>query len=154
MRPISNLLAMLNERSIDDVVATVRRARDNGVACTLLIGAGCSVTAGIPTAEGFVRIIEKNFPFRLSTIRNKDLLRLHVSTLHRGAASAKSAAFEQALTKLDKEADKLFRLANERFEGTIRIKSDMYQAVAMWGLSLFEQAKRKKGREADDLCVQ
>ena len=30
--------------------------------CSLLIGAGCSVTAGIPTAEGFVRLIERHYP--------------------------------------------------------------------------------------------
>jgi hypothetical protein len=30
--------------------------------CTLLIGAGCSVKAGIPTAQGFVEIIKKEYP--------------------------------------------------------------------------------------------
>lgn len=50
------------ERTIDDVVETLRKAQDLGKKCTLLIGAGCSVKAGIPTAEGFVKIIEKEFP--------------------------------------------------------------------------------------------
>jgi len=56
---------MAMERTLDDVVETLRKAQDLGKKCTLLIGAGCSVKAGIPTAEGFVRIIEiieREFP--------------------------------------------------------------------------------------------
>jgi len=46
---------------MDDVVETVKNAKERGKKCTLLIGAGCSVTAGIPTAKGFVEIIEKDY---------------------------------------------------------------------------------------------
>ena len=49
------------EHNMDDVVETVKHAKDRGKKCTLLIGAGCSVTAGIPTAKGFVEIIEKDY---------------------------------------------------------------------------------------------
>ena len=49
------------ERNMDDVVETVKNAKERGKKCTLLIGAGCSVTAGIPTAKGFVEIIEKDY---------------------------------------------------------------------------------------------
>ncbi len=49
-------------RSIDDVVETLRKAKDRDQKCTLLIGAGCSVKAGIPTAAGFVEIIRDEFP--------------------------------------------------------------------------------------------
>jgi cytochrome c-type biogenesis protein CcmH/NrfG len=49
-------------RLIDDVVETLRKARDRARKCTLLIGAGCSVKAGIPTAAGFVEIIREEFP--------------------------------------------------------------------------------------------
>ena len=44
-------------RSVDDVKETLQVARSRRRGCTLLIGAGCSVTAGIPTAAGFVEII-------------------------------------------------------------------------------------------------
>ncbi|MDO8140643.1 MAG: hypothetical protein Q6358_04015, partial [Candidatus Brocadiales bacterium] len=49
------------EHTMDDVVETVKKAKDRGKKCTLLIGAGCSVTAGIPSARGFVEIIEKEY---------------------------------------------------------------------------------------------
>ena len=44
-------------RSVNDVQETLQVARSRKRGCTLLIGAGCSVTAGIPTATGFVEII-------------------------------------------------------------------------------------------------
>ncbi len=50
------------QRKIDDVVETLRRAKEQGKGCTLLIGAGCSVKAGIPLASGFVEIIRKEQP--------------------------------------------------------------------------------------------
>lgn len=59
------------ERTINDVVDTLQRARENSIGCTLLIGSGCSVTAGIPTAEGFVREIEKGFPLHYQRATNK-----------------------------------------------------------------------------------
>ena len=49
------------EHNMDDVVETVKNAKERGKKCTLLIGAGCSVTAGIPTANGFVEIIGRVF---------------------------------------------------------------------------------------------
>ena len=45
-------------RKIDDVVESVRNSK-NG--CTLIIGAGCSAKAGIPTANEFIKIIRKAF---------------------------------------------------------------------------------------------
>ena len=50
------------ERSLDDVIEALRHSqatRNRG--CSLLIGAGCSVTAGIETAAGFVKLIEQRF---------------------------------------------------------------------------------------------
>lgn len=51
------------ERSLDDVIEALRHSRDtwHSRGCSLLIGAGCSATAGIATAAGFVRIIEEQF---------------------------------------------------------------------------------------------
>lgn len=45
-------------REIADLIETVKSAK----ACTLLIGAGCSVGAGIPAAGQFIKVIEKRFP--------------------------------------------------------------------------------------------
>jgi len=50
------------ERTMDEVVETLRKAKDRGKQCSLLIGAGCSVKAGIPTAAGFVEVIQKEYP--------------------------------------------------------------------------------------------
>ena len=50
------------ERSLDEIVETVRKAKERGKSCSLLIGAGCSVKAGVPTAAGFVEIIREKYP--------------------------------------------------------------------------------------------
>lgn len=50
------------QRTIDDVIETLQNAKTRGRRCSLLVGAGCSVKAGIPTAQGFVDIIEKEYP--------------------------------------------------------------------------------------------
>lgn len=51
-------------RPLQFLVDDVRRAMAEGRPCTLLIGAGCSVTAGIPTAQGFVDLIKKDYRHR------------------------------------------------------------------------------------------
>lgn len=50
------------ERTIEDIVETLRNAVDRGKKCSVLIGAGCSVTAGIPIANEFVEIIKERYP--------------------------------------------------------------------------------------------
>jgi hypothetical protein len=49
-------------RDVDDIAETVSQARKRGCPFSLLIGAGCSVKAGIPTADGFVRAIKDEYP--------------------------------------------------------------------------------------------
>ena len=49
-------------RSIDDIVDIIKFAKDQKRGCCLLIGAGCSVKAGIPTAAGLVEEIKKRWP--------------------------------------------------------------------------------------------
>ena len=53
---------MDSRRPIDDVVDTLKNAKARKRGCTLLVGAGCSVKAGIPTAAGFVDVIKERFP--------------------------------------------------------------------------------------------
>jgi Tfp pilus assembly protein PilF len=50
------------EDSVALIVHNLRFAKKEGISCTLLIGAGCSYTAGIPLASEFVRLIEDLFP--------------------------------------------------------------------------------------------
>lgn len=50
------------QRSLEDVVETIQNAKDRKRSCSLLIGAGCSVKAGIPTAAGFVEQIRVRHP--------------------------------------------------------------------------------------------
>ena len=40
--------------NIEHVIETLKNGKSRNKKCSLLIGAGCSVTADIPTAEGFV----------------------------------------------------------------------------------------------------
>ena len=49
-------------RTLDHVFDTVKYAKETNRGVSLLIGAGCSVTAGIPLASGFVNEIERRFP--------------------------------------------------------------------------------------------
>ena len=44
------------QKNIDNIVDTINLAKRINVCCGLLIGAGCSAKAGIPTASGFVDI--------------------------------------------------------------------------------------------------
>lgn len=50
------------KRDIKDVAAALRRAKARKEKATLLIGAGCSVTAGIPSASGIVKAIKTRYP--------------------------------------------------------------------------------------------
>ncbi|MEO8183678.1 MAG: hypothetical protein ABI895_33015 [Deltaproteobacteria bacterium] len=52
-------MAPVRYRSIGEIKETLQNAKAANRKCTLLIGAGCSLTAGIPTAAGFVDIIKR-----------------------------------------------------------------------------------------------
>lgn len=49
-------------REINSVVEALIRAKSEGIKVNLLIGAGCSVTAGIPMADGMIDEIKKSYP--------------------------------------------------------------------------------------------
>ena len=49
---------MSHIRTIEEIAESVRNAKDRKRPFSLLIGAGCSVKAGIPTAAGFVEKIK------------------------------------------------------------------------------------------------
>jgi hypothetical protein len=52
----------MQQRTLGDVVDALRHSRDvRKRGCSLLIGAGCSATAGVETAAGFVKLIEQRF---------------------------------------------------------------------------------------------
>ena len=52
----------LETRDLGEIVDTLRDAKRNGRGCTLLVGAGCSVAAKIPTADEFVGLIKRSYP--------------------------------------------------------------------------------------------
>ncbi len=52
---------MFKTRDIDDIVETLKMAKDRGRGCVLLIGAGCSVTGGIPPASGIMDHIQEHY---------------------------------------------------------------------------------------------
>jgi Tfp pilus assembly protein PilF len=54
-------MALIRYRSIEEIKETLRNAKSRKRGCALLIGAGCSVKAGIPTAAGFVDIIKDKY---------------------------------------------------------------------------------------------
>lgn len=53
---------MAPERTLDDVVRQLQSNQKRRRSCALLIGAGCSVQAGIPLARGFVDEIRQRYP--------------------------------------------------------------------------------------------
>ena len=55
------VMTSIRYRSIDEIKETLQNAKSRGRGCVLLIGAGCSVKAGIPAAGGFVEIIKDRY---------------------------------------------------------------------------------------------
>lgn len=58
-------------RKLPDIAETLRNAKRRGKGCALLVGAGCSVKADIPTAAGFVKVIEDRYPRAYERAREK-----------------------------------------------------------------------------------
>jgi tetratricopeptide (TPR) repeat protein len=58
-------------RSIEELAETLQNAKGRGRGCTLLIGAGCSVKAGIPNAAGIVDVIKERYPRAYQRARSK-----------------------------------------------------------------------------------
>src|ERR1700733_13210489 len=61
----------MNVTDIPYIAEALRHAKDRGQSGTLLIGAGCSVSAGIPLASEFIEIIKKEFPAAYNKAKNK-----------------------------------------------------------------------------------
>jgi tetratricopeptide (TPR) repeat protein len=59
------------QRPFKDLVQDIENSKRNGISCALLIGAGCSQSAGIPIAS---EIVEKNKDELLSTLVNLDTI--------------------------------------------------------------------------------
>lgn len=59
-------------RNIDDIVEVLKRAKEDQINVNLLIGAGCSITAGIPDANGFIEEIRKRFSLDYEKAEKKD----------------------------------------------------------------------------------
>ena len=53
------------DRNIDLIKRYLQSAKDEGQPTALLMGAGASISAGIPLADGFVKIINDNYDFKL-----------------------------------------------------------------------------------------
>ena len=58
-------------RSVDDVLETIRNAKVRERGISVLVGAGCSVTAGIPIAADIVAQIEKRYPVKYARAEEK-----------------------------------------------------------------------------------
>lgn len=58
-------------KEMSQIVDVLKNLSERGIRCNLLVGAGCSVSAGIPTAEGIIKIIEQKFPSIYSMVKDK-----------------------------------------------------------------------------------
>ena len=63
---------MADDSGFDDIVHRLKRNKDSGYGCSLLIGAGCSVSAGIPLAREFVDIIKDEYEYEYNQAAKKD----------------------------------------------------------------------------------
>ncbi|WP_223596704.1 hypothetical protein [Neobacillus bataviensis] len=63
---------MVYERQIEDVVDALQKAKDDRIKVNLLIGAGCSVTGNIPTADGLINKIKELYPRDYKRANPKD----------------------------------------------------------------------------------
>jgi tetratricopeptide (TPR) repeat protein/NAD-dependent SIR2 family protein deacetylase len=61
----------LHYRTLDDVIGELRAGQKAKLGCTLLIGAGCSKSAGIPLASEFVSLIKEEYPRFYANAREK-----------------------------------------------------------------------------------
>ncbi len=59
------------------------------------------------------------------------------------------ALSDQAKTKSDAEADRLFEQAYQKYGKAVEIKRDFHDAFNNWGAALSEQARTKRDAEAD-----
>ncbi|MDA2379201.1 hypothetical protein PDN17_23145 [Bacillus cereus] len=59
-------------RELEDVVSALKKAKEDNINVNLLIGAGCSVTANIPAAQGMVDAIKKEFPGEFKRAEEKN----------------------------------------------------------------------------------
>ncbi|HYO59854.1 TPR end-of-group domain-containing protein [Archangium sp.] len=57
--------------TIEVLVEQLQHVKEHGKKCSLLIGAGCSVTAGVPAAQGFVDIIKNKHGSRYAKALEK-----------------------------------------------------------------------------------
>lgn len=58
-------------RDIEDIAEAIKNSRELGYKINLLIGAGCSISAGIPSANEFVKIISKLYSREYSKCETK-----------------------------------------------------------------------------------
>src|SRR5262252_4372927 len=55
-------ISKVTERAVQSVAAALRNAKEDARGCTLLIGAGCSASAGIPLASELIERIKEIDP--------------------------------------------------------------------------------------------
>lgn len=59
-------------RKIEHLVSAMERAKQEGIQVNLLVGAGCSVSAGIPLADGIVSDLEEKYADELEGMKKKN----------------------------------------------------------------------------------
>ncbi|MGN4837508.1 MULTISPECIES: hypothetical protein [Bacillus cereus group] len=59
-------------RDLEDIVSALKMAKEENINVNLLIGAGCSVTANIPAAQGMIDTIKEKYPREFKRAKIKD----------------------------------------------------------------------------------
>lgn len=59
-------------RDLEDVVSALKIAKEENINVNLLVGAGCSVTANIPAAQGMIDTIKEKYPREFKRAKIKD----------------------------------------------------------------------------------
>lgn len=66
-----NAKGTIPRRHLPDIAEALRAAKDRGGKCTLLVGAGCSLSAGIPLSNKIVEDIRDKFPRAFARAQKK-----------------------------------------------------------------------------------
>lgn len=64
-------MADIRNRGVDDIVEALNHNKQFGKSCALLIGAGCSITAGIPGAKKIVELIHERYSIAYDRAKTK-----------------------------------------------------------------------------------
>lgn len=140
-------------RWIDEAIESCEMATERAAATTskgLALAAGAAAPAENPALAATSALMQGHYDQVLAFREQYD--RTGLAELGDALASAYmalgTADLEAARQESATKAKELYASAAERFEASVRIKPDLHQALAGWGMALAERASQESGEQA------